>query len=355
MTFTNNRQTAFPYLSWEQIGSPECAITFFVIQTILLIVAILLRVQLLRMGKLHVTVRMLLGSVLLEWFATLFIMVYWVRTGLRDVAAKYVGVLIAGKMLMEYANFLIIVQVVLVGKGWTIVRRHLSSQSKMKIVGYSVFYVLAISFAVIAQQYSNPDNSQILYTYTTSADLIVIFLRIWSSFWFFFACYTTFKNYPRKRSFYKKFLPFFMVWLCIPALLHPVTTSLPLENRQQYNISWQLSMVCAAQIVLVVLYNPMTTTFPFHARTELDVFSAQNDGLIADVSVKQKVSDEEFDDLINNTTRSANVNIPEEVFNNIRGYGGGLVRKLGEVSIFTDKFLSVLKDWDGEEENDVDF
>ena len=88
-------------------------------------------------------------------------------------------------------------------------------------------------------------------------------------------------------------------------------------------------------------------------RSELAPAVATDSGGPLSISVKEKVAENE--DLLLNGTLVDPKTTARELFDNIRGYGGGLTRKISEINAFAKQISRILEDWDGEEEEDIEY
>lgn len=178
------------------------SIFFVIIQSVMLILGLYLRSQLEAINRFHFVVKMLLASIVLLFIHSLLSVIYW--SSLFVGGLKNVDMLFASHFFFQLSGCLYIVMMILIAKGWKIVRKHLSAMGKTKLVAYSSFYVLALTFATFYEVYSY-DPSIISYRYNTGPGVLLVLLRVFGLGWFLYAIYTTKKQFPHsKKGFYIK-------------------------------------------------------------------------------------------------------------------------------------------------------
>jgi len=331
------------FLSADEYGMPTLSIVFLILQSILLLGAVIIARILAKNRKFHFTVKVVVVSVLFQFLAAALSTVYWVR--LNNSGVKTLGIYFASMFMLVLANYFIILNLILVAKGWTVVRKSISTQGKVKIVAASSFYILAVIFACVYEVYSY-DASIITFRYAQPPGILYAFLRILAWLWFLRALRTTFLNYSRKKRFYRKFTIFFSIWLMLLPLLALVTISLNPMTQTLFLNAWEYTLVFIGQFILLLLYNPVlkyNSSFPFHQRVE-----EISGGAAATVISKNA------DDVKALIVNSASNN-QAEVFDDIRGIGGTLVKKMLGIAQLNTGLLGLLRDWDGEIEDDTDY
>ena len=75
--------------------------------------------------------------------------------------------LTAAQFFTAIANFLILLMLVLLAKGWTIVRRHLSPNGVVKIVVYASTYFMILIFAQMYVYGAYDETRSTVYFYTS--------------------------------------------------------------------------------------------------------------------------------------------------------------------------------------------
>mmetsp|Transcript_33315 Transcript_33315/g.42796 ORF Transcript_33315/g.42796 Transcript_33315/m.42796 type:complete len:214 (-) Transcript_33315:282-923(-) len=206
--------------------------------------------------------------------------------------------------------------------------------------------------------------------------------------WFCLASFTTYRNYKEKRGFYRKFIIFFGIWLFFIPLMLIVSINVDSSIRAKFAQCWTLLLGSLAHIVFLALYNPATRcnkSFPFHANTsemlstkgppaagrkgqsgvELMKSNALHSqptnpgsldrgetGLVAGSSAENLNPNPMHAMDTSETSRLLN---PDEVFWTIRSSGYQLVKGLSTFRGVAMDLDSTLRDWEGEDDGDVDF
>ena len=253
--------------SADEVGILETDIAFFILQSLLLLYSFHVRNALIEERKYHHTVRMLVHSIVVEWMADVLRLI-----DLGEYAKDGVGLLRlrrAARTLSGVATMLLILQLILVAKGWTIVRRKISATGRTKIAVYMSVYAITF-FATCLWFDVVTDPASVTYIYGTPPGLMLVLLRCFAAVWFTYAVYTTKRKYRSKRRFYTKFYAFFVLYLLgLPALVW-VATAVDLYVRAKLLNGIELALLFVAQAVLAVMYNPalsLNKSFPFHANT----------------------------------------------------------------------------------------
>jgi len=141
----------------------------------------------------------------------------------------------------------------LLAKGWTIVRRKISGSGRVKVAIYITFFLQASISLQIWRFYGfNPATE--MYFYTTTPGIVMIFLRVYATMWFWYACYTTMHNYSRKAHFYRKFLVIFTLWFVAIPVMILVTNSVAATSRSGFMSTWELVLLGVGQFILLAMY-----------------------------------------------------------------------------------------------------
>jgi len=157
----------------------------------------------------------------------------------------------------------------LLAKGWTIVRRKISPDGRVKLAMFVTVQTCLSIFAVTWSQYSY-DIAEVTYFYESAPGVMLCVLRVAGALWFLRAAQTTANNFEKKRGFYGKFNKFFFSYM----LIVPVAVALATAAETYYRFMLVYGVETAAtwfgQTLLMLLYNPSTQfnrSFPFHSHT----------------------------------------------------------------------------------------
>ena len=153
------------HFSADEIGILELSITFLALYTILGLAAYFgVKKQLQKQNKYHYTVRLLIYSIVLEWLGLVCMVNH-----LDDYSVNGVG----SERLYKYSKFcqsgsdlLLVLMLVLIGKGWTIVRSKLSAQGRVKI---AIFFTSYAIMTGVLRHYTMKvmDKGLVTYEYET--------------------------------------------------------------------------------------------------------------------------------------------------------------------------------------------
>jgi hypothetical protein len=230
------------------------AIALFIFQLIVAVWALFVRAALLSVQKYHHTARIILGSIFVHLSSLLLSIVYWSTynaTGRPILLLKFLGYL-----FMDIANILTIIEIILVAKGWTIVRKHLSNTGITRIGVYGVFLLVVTIFAEIFRVYLY-DAAVSVSVYTSPPGIFLLLLRCgFAGSWFFYASFTTVRNYARKHKFYKKFIVCFGAWLEAPILFVLISFGVSRVKLTIFEYMWEWLLAVTPHVVFLILYDP---------------------------------------------------------------------------------------------------
>ena len=135
------------FLSLDESGMDSVSVVFFVMQVFILLTCTATATQLHNIKRFHFIVKLLIASVVFQVFSTLFSLIYW--ENLKSEAlngAKELWALFASIFFYELATFFFVIVLILIAKGWSTVRKHLSANGKAKLVAYSCIYLFCAIF-----------------------------------------------------------------------------------------------------------------------------------------------------------------------------------------------------------------
>lgn len=167
------------------------------------------------------------------------------------------------------ADTLMIVLLILLAKGWTIVRRKLSVEGRVKIALFSTTFVVVCVLAHIWELHFY-DSSAVVYIYDEFPGRIIVAMRICVIVWFHYSAKTCRDNFKTKRGFYRKFTFIFTLWLSAVPLTVWAGRFIDPHYRFKLVYGMQISVFFAGQLVLMSMYNPnlsFNKSFPFHAKS----------------------------------------------------------------------------------------
>jgi hypothetical protein len=342
-TTLNNEAEQF---SQDEYGFLNCSLAFLVLGSAVLIFAFKVKMSLESISKFHVTIRLVVISVVIELFAQIFYYAYWanyIEDGVRQE-----DLLIVGNFLSSISHFFLVLHVILIGKGWTIVRKHLSTGGKMKLIAFGSFYFICIMF-IEAFKMTVMDRGYKTYFFRTTPGTVTLLFNLYSVFWFFMAVQTTFKQFPSKHGFYKKFTLISAFWLLFRVWYAIIGYFLSFEKQALFIYIMETLSIMVFQIVILLLYWPTLAlkSFPFHSET-----GPAASGL-GEESADERHADEVDDHTLPlvNVGRGMTVHDTEGLLKEIRLNFAMVAKKALNVTPFAEKMMEVLKDWEYDEDD----
>lgn len=164
LNFTNSGTLNF-YVSFEKQGLLELTIVFIFVYSLLGLKLYMVRRALLNIRKYHHIVKLLVLSVISSFgFLVLELIdfLYYVLVGIPLES----GLEIFAAILKGCAEFSLLLQVFLIAKGWTIVRRKISANGRMRLSIYITLYIWVYWACQLYFRYGI-DPADIAYVYGT--------------------------------------------------------------------------------------------------------------------------------------------------------------------------------------------
>jgi hypothetical protein len=210
-SFTNGEDSTLKHFGYDEVGILATSWTFLVTYTLLVFLAALtVKKPLKLLDKYHVTVKLLITSIWAMWAGLLANTYHYQEYAANGVGKA--GFLVIGKLCFSAAEVLLVLHFILCAKGWTIVRRKISANGRVKIAiattAYTIIHGVTRWFAL-----TQVDKGDILYEYETPPGKVLQQSRLFAAVWFAYAVYTTMKDFPQnKKRFYKKYGVVFGLW-----------------------------------------------------------------------------------------------------------------------------------------------
>lgn len=218
------------HLSADEFTIFEQCGFFVVMESLLLLFGYKITKDLARIRKLHHTVIILMVSVFCTWLGLVLRTVYYsefTTTGIRTIPYET-----ASQAFHGFGDQLLILQLVLLAKGWTIVRHKISAMGRMKIGVYMAVYCVLYWAAIIWAQSANP--AKVVYFWQSPPGYLVVSLRLFAFLWFVYAGWTTHRMFHAKRGFYRKFLLFGGLWILTLPVFVAISTAIADYYRAKF-------------------------------------------------------------------------------------------------------------------------
>ena len=183
------------------------------------------------------------------------------------------NLVLAGNNMRVISKGCLIVHFILIAKGWKIVRRHLSTRAKVKILSFGLLYVMAGIFAESARHDDIHDEKDLnINIVTTLSGLINIFLEVFSLFWFYEAANSTVHQFPGlKIRFYRKYRIFVGAWICIQPILWLNIAFVGWESEMVMMVGAATLSLSIGQVGAILLFWPeaqWNRGFPIHSHQQ---------------------------------------------------------------------------------------
>jgi len=270
--FTNGAAEERREFSADELGTLEVAWCALAAYAALGAWALRVRAALRRRRKFHHTVAMLCWSAWVQAAGCAFALCH-VATFARD-GAGVPWCLAAARFLGHAADILLVSLLVLLAKGWTLVRRKLSANGRVRVTVYATVLLWA-TVALELWRLHAWDRSRYADAGESPPGYALVALRAYAAAWFLYAAHTTRRNYPRKARFYGKFNPAAALWLVSRPALALIGRSVNDHERAIVLYACDQALVVVAHGLLLFLYDPAWPAwnggFPFHAASAADL------------------------------------------------------------------------------------
>ena len=267
LTMTNGKDSEM-HFSADELGKLTTYTSYFVIYLMMFLCpGSYILVTLKKRKMLHHTVKIAMLSFSLETVSIFLGFVYQSSYGSKGY--KYVNLDASSAFFHAAADIALLTLLLVIAKGWTIVRRKISAKGRVKI-GIFVMLYAATYFGVLIWHYTvGKDPAAITYFYDSPPGQILQWLRVVAIAWFTYACHTTKVNYSSKKTFYCIFYLVGITWLAALPLQVVLANTLSLWYRSAFIANFELTFNLLVYIGFFVLFWPSTfnKNFPFHAKT----------------------------------------------------------------------------------------
>jgi hypothetical protein len=364
LEYTNGKTKATQQLSYDESALVMLAIIFFVLECFLLVVALRVVRALRRSKSMHPIVGIVVLSVCSHLLSKIFLLSFF--GSYSSSGYCHFGLLFAGLVFSIISVFLIIIDVILLAKGWVIVRSQLSPHGVIKIVAYGtiLLYFMLVVQILVVRDYSQ-SVTVVKFNYPSQIALILLRVVV-APIWFTYAGYTTMKNFNKKMRFYRKFMVACLLWLLFPIIGISIQVSISVYDATFIYFFWDSFLVFIAQLVLLLMYHPnltLSVDFPFHSVklnvdgtpvTELDT------SMYPQVNSDNMGADPNYSNVSNKTEAVGGTKVIEvaskkkqfitlsDVYSDIKGSSQSIKTSMVEVTSYLNAFIAIFDDWDVE-------
>ncbi|KAJ1445068.1 rhodopsin-like GPCR transmembrane domain-containing protein [Pelagophyceae sp. CCMP2097] len=264
---TNGDVQRTEQFSADEIGTLPLMWSFFIMYVLLAAWCAHLRERLRQKRKFHHTVAMLCWGVWISLAGSIFGLIHFALYAKNGVGSQICFEL--ATFLWHAADLLLLLLLILLAKGWTIVRRKISINGRVRIAIYMTFFVWATVLLEIWEM-NVFDPALLASRYESPPGYVLVALRAVALVWFVYACKTTLEKYRSKIGFYRKFLCVFGLWLAAKPTLAVAAAFVNDNTRTVFQLGGDLTLLLSAHLALAIMYYPdarCNKAFPFHANT----------------------------------------------------------------------------------------
>jgi hypothetical protein len=236
-------------------GGILTATTVFLILQVMLGVLCLKVMQSLQQQRLLHYTMILLFSSIYTYLVGLVLQYLYLRV-LADRGARKHRVHIAASVCIATAEMCVLLLLILLAKGWTIVRAKISATGRVKIASYMTTYFVIYWMAFAATEVEmRPGND----THMNNSTLgwTVIALRLLATVWLIYTGCRTMQRFPQSSDFYIKFLVLSVLWMVVlpGAAAYFLQFGNLFQQKRDLN-SARCSLLFVVQLALLVFYRP---------------------------------------------------------------------------------------------------
>ena len=179
---------------------------------------------------------------------------------------------VASEVATALAEMAMLLLVILLAKGWTLVRYKISASGRVKIAIYMSTYFVILCISIVwagrcgvklnscvtvlsfAEFGVNPADDP--NAYLTAPKILFLVLWGFASVWVLHAGSTTARNFEAARPFYGKFIWAALSWTASIPIVALLGYAVPDYTRHQYFHGIQLAIFIAVQAIMLALYRP---------------------------------------------------------------------------------------------------
>ncbi|KAK8719339.1 hypothetical protein OTU49_014100 [Cherax quadricarinatus] len=267
ITMTNGYSYWFKHFSADEFYILRTDITALALQLGVLFLSLLASAELKSRQLFHTTYRLYLVSLMSQIIGLGFLILHYARYGFDGMGLP--GSKLLGRLLHTLSTVIMVLMLLLMGKGFNITRGRLRQASAVRL---TIFMCLYCSTYVTLFTYEHQvfDPGEVLYQYESPAGYGLLVLRSVAWCMFLYACFFTLKHYPEKSGFYCPFFTFYTLWfLSGPIVIIISNHVIDKWVREKVVNGVELSITLLGHIFFLFLTRPSAANrnFPYHVRT----------------------------------------------------------------------------------------
>lgn len=256
----------------DEVPIYNYSIAMFVIYIVLTLYTFFICVKLQKINKLHTIFGFLVLSIICQTLANLLKFLYY--QNYIDKNSPTVDFEIGSKLLQYLSDIMLIDHLILIIKGWRIVRRKIGGNGRVKIMVYSVCYYCVSIFSYLYYKIIPSDVEATIAQYTHPISIIYLVVRIFTLFWYIYSYYTTRKNYDTKRRFLLKMLLCGGIYIISPVIVYIIVLFVDKWAQKFVQDLIQGMFALLMHLILVFLFTPgmcWSEKFPYFSTEIMSV------------------------------------------------------------------------------------
>ncbi len=198
-----------------------------------------------------------------------------------------------GLVFHHMSDVVFVLDIMLIAKGWTVIRRKISAKGRIKLAIVMTLYWCAGMYAVIIYSeggfFHGIDRIENTSYYTGRSGAFLVWTRFGILAWFMFSAYTTFTkpSFKRKRKFYKIYFTLGLLYLLIIPVIAVLSTNFGVGSRKKW-VSWTSNIfITLGHMSFLYIFWPSNYNgyFPFAFETKeqemarMDAFKRRSETL----------------------------------------------------------------------------
>ncbi|CAL1534666.1 unnamed protein product [Lymnaea stagnalis] len=242
-------------------------IIFFILYLILMVLSIICAMMLSKKQLLHTTYKMYMATLTI-WTLHLFCMViawgYYGTTGWEIRPLEVVG-----RILQACGHIIFMLMLILMAKGYTIVRGRLTKKNAIKITIFINLYIVATIILFIWEGVIF-DPGLVLYYYESPPGYGMITVILIGWLWFTKAAVFTLKYYKTKTTFYVAFYSIYTIWFWaspIVTLVAMFAMAKWTREKSVNGVQQFIALVGHSVFLLLTWPSRVDDNFPYTIRT----------------------------------------------------------------------------------------
>ncbi|XP_064122889.1 transmembrane protein 145-like isoform X2 [Macrobrachium nipponense] len=267
ITMTNGFEYWTKHFSADEFYILQTNLVAMVLELGILFLSILSAAELKSRQLFHTTYRLYMSGVVIQVVGLIFLNLHYAKYGYNGVGLPETKLI--GKLLLSITNILMVLMLILMGKGFNITRGRLRQASSVKLTAFVCIFCITYAMLFIYEQ-KVFDPGEVLYLYESPAGYGLVVLRCLAWIMFLYACFFTVKHYPEKYKFYYPFFFFYTLWFVSgPVVIIISNHVIDKWVREKVVNGVELAITIFGHAFFLFLTRPSAANknFPYHVRT----------------------------------------------------------------------------------------